>query len=518
MSSELNSHFLLESIFRDSPAGIAILRGSTFIYEKFNEPYHAMLGHRPLLNKSLEEAMPELSQQPLFDILKKVFETGENFQGLEFPVLITNQATGKLEELFFDFTYSRIVDDQNRPYGIFVHATNVTDKFLLQRDSTLNEAKLQKSQLETESHRKTLHNVFMQSSAAIAICRGRNFVFEFANKPYQEVINRKESEMLGRGLEEVIPELEKSIVQAFQSVYDNGKPFVVEELPATIVREGKPTLRYYNLTVNPVNNTEGTVERAVIIGYDVSRQVESRLKVEGLLKDLQKAFNARDEFISIASHELNTPVTALKLQLQISQRNMQPGSKNYPSPEKIYQIINTSLRQVERLNKLVSDLLDTSRIESGRLTYRFEQVDVGSMTRELIDRFSEICKASGCKLSLKKFVPVVVKGDLYRLEQVITNLITNAIKYGQGTEIDVSVEEMPDSARISVEDKGLGIRPEKISSIFEKFERGLSHNNISGLGLGLYIAKTIVGAHHGSIEVVSAPGKGAKFTVVLPRV
>lgn len=256
----------------------------------------------------------------------------------------------------------------------------------------------------------------------------------------------------------------------------------------------------------------------MIIGYDVSRQVESRLKVEGLLKDLQKAFNARDEFISIASHELNTPVTALKLQLQISQRNMQPGSKNYPSPEKIYQIINTSLRQVERLNKLVSDLLDTSRIESGRLTYRFEQVDVGSMTRELIDRFSEICKASGCKLSLKKFVPVVVKGDLYRLEQVITNLITNAIKYGQGTEIDVSVEEMPDSARISVEDKGLGIRPEKISSIFEKFERGLSHNNISGLGLGLYIAKTIVDAHHGSIEVVSAPGKGAKFTVVLPRV
>lgn len=503
MSSGININFL-ENIFRDSPAGMAILRGPQFIYEKCNKPYLAMLGNRDLLNKPLHEAMPELTDQTLYMTLKKVYETGEKFVGSEYPVKIMDQKTGQLVDHYFDFTYSRIEDDKNHPYGIFVHAIDVTDRTKLQ--------------FEADSHRKTLHNVFMQSSAAIAICRGRDFIFEFANIPYQEVINRHEKDMMGRGLEEVIPELEKSIVRSFQNVYDTGEPFIVEELPATIVRENKHTLRYYNLTVNPVFDTKGHVERAVIIGYDVSRQVESRHKVEVLLADLQKAFNARDEFISIASHELNTPVTALKLQLQLYEKNMRPGSTNPPAPDRVYRMISMSLKQVERLNKLVADLLDTSRIESGKLTYRFEEVELGSMAGELVDRFSGICKASGCGISLVKRTPVIVKGDIYRLEQVVTNLITNAVKYGQGSEIKIAVEALPDSAMISVEDVGLGIEPEKMGKIFEKFERGLSHSNISGLGLGLYIAKTIVDAHHGTIEVESTPGKGAKFKVFLPRI
>lgn len=249
---------------------------------------------------------------------------------------------------------------------------------------------------------------------------------------------------------------------------------------------------------------------------ELGRRVGIAIDNAMLFESAQKAIRSRDEFLSIASHELKTPITALKLQLQIARKNTNPVEKTSPTPEKLAKMLDVSTIQVNRLTTLIDDLLDVTRIEAGKLSFQFELLDITKLVREMVDCYAEHFKAASCPVTLHLPNTILISADRFRMEQVVLNLLSNAAKYGAGKPIIVIVESKGELVRISVQDFGMGVPADKHDKIFERFERAVSPNNISGLGLGLYITRKIVSAHHGKVFVESELGKGSLFMVEIP--
>lgn len=241
-------------------------------------------------------------------------------------------------------------------------------------------------------------------------------------------------------------------------------------------------------------------------------------QVRELLRAQMAAMRQRDEFISIAGHELKTPLTSLKLQLQLSQRGIENADPAAFAPLQVKKLVFSANRQVDRLGRLVEDMLDLARIQTGKLAIDKRPVDLDSIVRELADRFAPQFAANGTTVDVHASEDSFRGNwDAYRIEQVVSNLLANALRYGANRPVSVRLSADAQRVRLSVKDAGPGIAAEDQRRIFERFERAVSSSEISGLGLGLYICREIVQAHHGDIRVVSAPGCGAEFIVELPR-
>jgi PAS domain S-box-containing protein len=235
-----------------------------------------------------------------------------------------------------------------------------------------------------------------------------------------------------------------------------------------------------------------------------------------LYRSAQEAIAARDEFLSIASHELRTPLTPLQIQLQRLLRDGEREPLGVLSPERVRTSLRKSERQVQRLGALIDNLLDVSRITRGRLRLQLEEVDLAELVRDVVGRFGDEIARSTSLVEVDAEPPVRGRWDRLRLEQVVTNLLANALKYGEGKPIEIRVRAHDRVARLTMRDHGIGVPLERQSQIFNRFERAVSARTYGGLGLGLYIAKQILDAHGGSIGVASRPGEGSVFTVELP--
>jgi PAS domain S-box-containing protein len=226
------------------------------------------------------------------------------------------------------------------------------------------------------------------------------------------------------------------------------------------------------------------------------------------------ALRVRDEFLAIASHELRTPLTSLRLQVDALNSTFSHGPAAVDLCGRRVAAVG---RDVRRLSALIDNLLDVSRISVGQLILDRRYCDLGEASREVTERFVE-CAAqqAGSTLRFQGTGPLFAAVDRLRFEQVLTNLISNAIKYGSGQPIDVAVAQEGGWVRLSVRDRGIGIEPEHRERIFGRFERAAPVQNYGGLGLGLYVAQQIMVAHGGTLEVTSAPGSGAVFTACFP--
>ena len=259
----------------------------------------------------------------------------------------------------------------------------------------------------------------------------------------------------------------------------------------------------------------------------MKQQVEalehSRREQEALLKELQSTQNElehavrmRDDFMSIVSHEVRTPLNGLILETQLRKLHLAKGNVAAFTLDKLSAMVDRDERQIKSLIRLVEDMLDVSRIRTGKLSIRPSRFDLVQLVSNLLDSFSAQISNAESTLSFTAEGPVMGTWDEFRIEQVVVNLLTNALRYGSHNPIDVRVYCEGGQARVDVLDHGIGVSEENQKRIFQQFERVSANHVIAGLGLGLFISEQIVAAHGGSISIDSEEGKGSLFRVSLP--
>jgi PAS domain S-box-containing protein len=249
---------------------------------------------------------------------------------------------------------------------------------------------------------------------------------------------------------------------------------------------------------------------------DLAGRITMALENAFLFERAQRAVQIRDEFLSIASHELRTPLTSLQLQIQ-GLRELAEKKRGEWTDERLFRRLDRSVRSLDRLGQLVEGLLDVTRIADNRLRLDLAELDLRALAAGVVDRFQDEATHAGCALTLLPGPPVTAELDGLRVDQALTNLIGNALKYGPGKPVLVSIGEAGPRAVVTVEDHGIGIPAGDLERIFGRFERGVSSRHYGGLGLGLFITQRIVEAHHGSVVAENLPGGGAVFVMSLPR-
>jgi signal transduction histidine kinase len=233
--------------------------------------------------------------------------------------------------------------------------------------------------------------------------------------------------------------------------------------------------------------------------------------------ELERAVKMRDDFMSMVAHELRTPLNTLFLEAQLRKMQLERGNIGAFAPEALRRMVDRDDRQIRSMVRLIDDMLDVSRIRSGTLSVRPVQVELSALLRRVVDDLSQQAAAAGSVIALD--APQAVEGwwDEFRIEQVMVNLLTNALRYGSGKPVEVSLRPAAGGAHIEVRDHGVGIPAEDQQRIFRQFERVGEGKSADGLGLGLYITRQLIEAHGGTIRVYSEPGQGSVFSLDLPQ-
>nr|WP_314872053.1 hybrid sensor histidine kinase/response regulator [uncultured Pseudomonas sp.] len=232
--------------------------------------------------------------------------------------------------------------------------------------------------------------------------------------------------------------------------------------------------------------------------------------------ELERAVRMRDDFMSIVSHEVRTPLNGLILETQLRKMHLSRGNLAAFSEEKLQAMVERDERQINSLIRLIEDMLDVSRIRTGKLSLRPRLFDLSQLVCGLVENFEAQALASSTHIDLQRCDTVKGEWDEFRIEQVVANLLSNALRYGERRPVQVRVFEQAGMAWVQVQDHGIGVSAANQQRIFQQFERVAAEQAIGGLGLGLYISEQIVRAHGGQIQIDSEVGQGATFSVLLP--
>ncbi len=581
----------------------------------YNDAYRPSLGnsgkHPSAMGQRGEIVWPEIWPviKPLIDaVLANGDATWSEDQ------LIPIYRNGRLEDVYWTFSYSPVNDESDKPAGVFVTCTETTEK--VQTLQTLNESKRRLERSEAQ-----LRSVFVQAPVAIGIFSGEKYVVDLVNPLLCELYGKTEAELLGKPVFSVLTDAAgKGFEQLLDEVRLTGKPFIGREIPVPLQKNGEATTAIVNFVYEPLRSAAGNITGVVAVATDVTDQFESRQKLveseaqfrlmaesmpqqvwtadadgaldyvntvtqqyfgrtagfitgsgwqhfihpddidqciglwsraiatselyqvefrlqrndgayhwhlsralplknnEKIIKwlgtntdieDHKQVEQKKDEFISIASHELKTPLTSLKAYLQLIDRI--PGANTTTK-----QFVDKSLQQLKRLEKLVDDLLDVSKITSGKIIYNITTFNFAEAIREAVQ--SVQLAVATHRLIITENVNVDFEGDRFRIEQVITNFLTNAVKYSPGSDkviIRSAIEQ--NNIIVAVQDFGIGIEKEHLGKLFDRFYRvDNTAMKYEGLGLGLYVASEILNRHKGNFWIESEPGAGSTFFFRLP--
>ncbi|MGZ3789192.1 MAG: sensor histidine kinase [Bacteriovorax sp.] len=328
----------------------------------------------------------------------------------------------------------------------------------------------------------------------------KDFQIKIWNKSAEDLFGLKAEEFVGKYDYDLFPKEEADWFRAKDLEACNGEGIIdiSEEIAQT--KKG-PIILHTRKTI--VRDSKG--EPIILLG--VSEDITKRKQATD---DLRDALNARDEFLAIASHELKTPITSLRLRLQILQRSL---SKD----EKLANEIKIAILQVDRLTKLIRSILDVARIQSGKFSIEISRVNLGKTTGEVLEQLAGQLATSHCQVEVQVAPEIEGLWDQARIEQVLVNLLSNVTKYAPNTLIKIFASQNESRTTLTVQDFGPGIPLAKQALLFKRFERAGAPFGIGGLGLGLYICKQIIEALGGSIRVESQEGKGSAFIVELPN-
>ncbi|NHZ82028.1 response regulator [Massilia sp. CCM 8695] len=253
---------------------------------------------------------------------------------------------------------------------------------------------------------------------------------------------------------------------------------------------------------------------------EVKRQVaeleESRRELRATQVELERSLKMRDDFMSMVAHELRTPLNTLFLETQLRGMQLDKGNMAVFNEENMRKMVARDGRQIQSMIRLINDMVDVSRIRSGKLSIRPAETELSALLARIVSDLAQRTEAAGCTVELHAPEPVAGVWDEFRVEQIIINLLTNALRYGGSKPVKISLDARDGYAIIVVRDQGVGIAPEDQLRIFAPFERAGTKDVREGLGLGLYIARQLAESHDGTLDVDSAPNQGAAFRLTLP--
>lgn len=468
-----------------APIAMVVLRGPYHIIEIVNEPALKFVGksYLEIMNKSLRDALPGIENTSYTNILNKVYKTGERFVATEQKVNFKN--LGKTEVRYLNFVFDPFKNQKGDITGVIVISNDVTPQVLARK--------------VIEESEKKFHIIadFMPEKVWTADAYGNK---EYFNQRYLEFTGLAPKDLLGWGWKKIIhpsdwPENEELWLASIASGEDYENMLRI--------KNSAGEFKWHMSRASALKDEAG----------NVLRWVGTKTEIQTVKEEEEKRAN----FIKMVSHELKTPVTSIKGYVQLSQMVIENNKEvNYPEP-----LIN-SLTRIEklivRLTRLINEMLDLSRLDSGQMQFHPEEFNLQNLLIEVIEDCKQINPNHRIKIEKEYFCQV--NADKNQLEQVMVNLLGNAIKYSPlESEILVRTEKVnEETVRVSVEDKGIGIDKDDQEKIFERFYRvsGKNEETYPGFGIGLFISKEMVTRHGGSFSLKSAKGKGSVFSFTLP--
>lgn len=536
-----------------APAGICIFKGPELRIEFMNPAAEEICGKPGLTGLAFDEAFPELQESQIRAAHFRALETGEVFK--EKAVAVERDFGIGVETRFFDIVLQPAWADEGGVRGLETYSFDVTDMVRAQqvirsakeRESLLAEAN--RTLMSSLDYGQTLKYVVQTATESFADWCAV-FLVDHAEDPRNSelrLLRARVAELdantaeLRTAVEAFLKnrEIFEGTVDPVARVLRTGVRVVANPRKDGMLRlvagaDHRKLEKLLPETVIAVPMTLSGRLYGVILyaSMDPRRELgpddysfaqkltdQSTLAVSNaeLYCHVKTSLKARDELLSVCSHELRTPLTSLRLQADMTKRIFANGGPTEFSRERIRKFVELSDRQLDRLTRLIEEMLDFSRISGGRLKLHREPMDLEELLKEQVERMAPHAAAAKCLLRLTNSEPVHGEWDRFRLEQVFTNLIGNACKYGAGRPISLRLSQTPTVAVVHVLDEGVGISKEDQDRIFRPYERVASTEHVGGLGLGLYISEQVVAAHGGSIHVNSVPGRGSDFVVELPK-
>jgi PAS domain S-box-containing protein len=477
----------LNNLFMQAPVAIAILKGPQYIIELANPAVCEFWGREleQVINNQLFKAIPEARGQGYEELLDGVYKTGITYQADEVSVVLLRK--GRKEKIYFNFVYQPVRDSNGTISGVIVIANEITEQFLAQQKI-----------VESEERYRTLFNSIDEGFCIVEMHFDKknkpvNYIFLETNPVFEKQTGLKNA--VGKTIKELAPKLENHWLELYGKIALTGKPVRFEN-------QAKALHRWYDVYATRVGGKDS--RKVAILFNDITRrkdEEERRIQVE----------KQKDEFIGIASHELKTPVTSIKAYTQLIHHRFKKAEDI-----KTAEVVSKMDAQLDKLTNLISDLLDVTKVKSGKLQFRAGYFDFNEVVEEVIE---ETQRTTTHKIIKELMNSKTVYGDRDRIGQVIVNFLTNAIKYSPDAEkINVRTLVSKDSIMLSVQDFGIGLSKEEQKKVFERFYRagGEKQETFPGLGLGLYISSEIIKRHNGRLWVESTKGKGSTFHFSLP--
>lgn len=466
------------NLFMQAPVGFSLVLGENHVVELANATGLELAGKgREIIGKTVQEILPGIETQGYIELLNRVKNNGESFNLKESPVTLIKN--GKEETIYANITYQPYYEE-GKIEGVLSISTDVTAHVLSRKE-------IEELKVRFETMANNIPNLAW-------LANSDGYIFWY-NETWYKYTGTTPHEMEGWGWESVHhPDTLPDVLTEWQKSINNGIPFEMT-FP---IKGADGIYRPFLTRAIPTKDEKGNVISWVGSNTDITKQ-----------KEIEKM---KDDFLSIASHELKTPLTTIKAYGQISEMLLQKKGDT-----ETLGMITKMTSQVNRLSNLVDDLLDVTRLQKGKLEYVESFVDINKLIEEVIDDIQKTSITHTIKKSLNKIEKVFC--DENKLSQALSNLILNAIKYSPNSqEILVYSYNKNGGVQLSVKDNGIGIALEDQSKVFQQFYRveGDKQSTYPGMGIGLYITAEIIKNHGGKIWVESILNRGATFYVWLP--
>jgi signal transduction histidine kinase len=490
------------------PSGfIAILRGPEHRWAFVNQAFERIFPGHSAVGETARATFPEAESQGLFALLDQVYATGERFVGEQVPIVVHSADGEPARELFLDFVCEPIGDDRGAVTGVFLTGFDVTTRVRAER-----------ALQEREERYRTLFNSIDEGFCVIEVLfdgneRPLDYRFLETNATFERQSGLVGA--VGRTAREMVPNLEQHWFETYGQVALTGEPLRFVDGSAEMGR-------WFDVYAARVG---GAGRREVALLFtDITARKEAEVERERLLRAervareaAEAAVQARDAFLSIAAHELKTPLTALKGGAQLLRRRQLRGQLD---PDRLIGGLDTLIRSIDRLATLTDDLLDVARLRTGQLPLLPQPLDLAALAATAMGAIRDRDDGDDrLTLEADPALPPVL-ADAARIEQVIDNLLDNALKYSPaGGAVAVTLRAEGAGVAMAVRDTGIGLPPEAAELIFEPFGRAANAttSTLPGMGLGLFICRNIVERHGGWIRAESAgEGQGTTMTFWLP--